>query len=117
MSRRMDREGLNRMDPQGIQNRRFWDNPRCVVDAKGWVQPFANWQGWDEFNHAVYALKCVILWSGITKPGVGPLFREDGTIDRQELHRSMDGARIESDLRSFKFHIARSRRCDRPALP
>lgn len=120
MSRRMDREGLNRMDPQGIKNRRFWDDPRCVEDAKGWVQPFANWQGWDEWNHARYALWCVIVWTNRIRRDPQrprPLFTEDGKINRGELHRSMDAARIESDLRSFKFHIARSRQCDRPAIP
>lgn len=117
MSRRMDREGIHRMTPQGIKNRRFWDDPRCVEDAKGWVQPFTNWQGWDEFNHAAYALHCILIWRNMVLPSAAPLFRNDGTIDRQELHRSMHGARIESDLRSFHFHIVRSRQCDRPAIP
>lgn len=117
MSRRMDREGLNRADPQGIKNRRFWDDPRCVEDAKGWVQPFTVWQGWDEFNHAAYALRCILIWRDLPKIPGSPVFREDGTINREELHKSMTGARIESDLRSFRFHIARSHRCDRPAIP
>ena len=97
MSRRMDREGIHRMEPQGIKNRRFWDDPRCKEDERGFVQPFANWQGWDEFNHAVYALQCLmIFWR---RP------------------RLADLARIESDRRSFRWHLAKSRQCDRPVLP
>jgi hypothetical protein len=117
MSRRMDREGVHRMEPQGIKNRRFWDDPRCVEDANGWVQPFTNWQGWDEFNHAVYALHCVLLWKRWVLPPPSPLVRADGSFDRDQLHRGSTLARIESDLRSFHSHIAKSRRCDRPVLP
>lgn len=117
MSRRMDREDVHRMEPQGIKNRRFWDDPRCKEDERGWVQPFTNWQGWDEFNHAVYALWCVLLWKRTPLPPEGPLLREDGSIDRDQLYRGSSLARIESDLRSFHYHIAKSSRCDRPALP
>lgn len=117
MSRRMDREGIGRSEPQRIQNRRFWDDPRCVADAKGWLQPFANWQGWDELNHAIYALHCVIIWKSISLPAASPLLREDGTYDRAQIWRGSTLARIESDLRSFHFHISRSRKCDRPVLP
>lgn len=92
----------------GYLNRKFWDDPRCVEDTKGWVQPFANWQGWEEFNAAVYALRCVMIWRAIQKklggPGVDPWY-----------HSGL--ARIESDLRTFHFALARSRKCDRPALP
>ena len=97
MSRRMDREGVHRMEPQGIKNRRFWDDPRCKEDERGFVQPFTVWQGWDEFNHAAYALRCLMLWW--RRPRLSSL------------------ARIESDLRSFHFHLAKSRHCDRPKLP
>lgn len=97
MSRRMDREGVLHCETQRLKNRRFWDDPRCVEDAKGWVLPFSNWQGWDELNHAIYALQCVMVW---TRPA-----------------RKEDSARVESDRRSFHFHLARSRKCDRPALP
>lgn len=117
MSRRMDREGVGRSETQGIQNRRFWDDPRCVEDAKGWVQPFSNWQGWDELNHAIYALRCVLIWKSILLPPSGPLFRDDGTLDREQLNRGSTLTRIDSDMRGFHFHIARSRQCDRPALP
>lgn len=117
MSRRMDREGVHRMEPQGIQNRRFWDDPRCKEDAKGWVQPFANWQGWSEFNHAAYALKCVLLFKSFPLAPAALLIRSDGTLDRDQLHRGSTLARIESDLRSFRSHLAKSRNCDRPRLP
>lgn len=117
MSRRMDREDVDRMEPQGVKNRRFWDDPRCVEDAKGWVQPFANWQGWEELNRAAYALHSIITLSRLKRPSEGPIFCDDGTINRREPHRSMDGARLESDLRSFHFHIGSSHRCDRPSLP
>lgn len=113
----MDREGVNRMTPQGIKNRRFWDDPRCVEDANGWVQPFANWQGWDELNRAIYALHCVMLFKRIELPPAKPVIRDDGRVDREQLHRGMTEARIESDMRGFHFHIARSRRCDRPTIP
>lgn len=113
----MDREGVHRMTPQGIKNKRTWDDPRCVEDARGWVQPFANWQGWDELNHAVHALRCVMLFKRIGQPLPAPVFRDDGTIDRAQLHRGMSEARIESDMSGFHFHLGRSRRCDRPALP
>ena len=106
----------------GYINRKFWDDPRCVEDAKGWVQPFANWQGWDEWNRAAYALRCVIFWTQHRRqPHEGPLLEEgaDGnlTINRAAMHSGMDAARIESDLRTFQFALARSRKCDRPALP
>lgn len=117
MSRRMDREGIYRMQPQGIKNQRFWDDPRCKEDERGWVQPFAVWQGWEEWNRAVYALRCVMIWSGMKLPPDGPLLREDGSLDRDQLHRGSTIARIESDLRTFRFAIERSSRCDRPALP
>jgi hypothetical protein len=96
MSRRMDREGVHRMEPQGIKNRRLWDDPRCKEDARGFVQPFANWQGWEEYNQANYALFCLLRWRPI---------------------RIRDMARVESDLRTFHFSLARSRKCDRPRLP
>lgn len=117
MSRRMDREGVHRMEPQGIQNRRFWDDPRCVEDAKGWLQPFANWQGWDELNRAAYALRCLLIWRSIETASRGPVFRHDGKIDRDELHRSSARVRMENDRRSFRWHLERSSKCDRPALP
>lgn len=119
MSRRMDREGVHRMEPQGIKNRRFWDDPRCKEDERGWVQPFTVWQGWEEYNRAVYALWCVMLFSRLPSAAAVPgnLFTPDGKVNRTELHRGMDVARIESDLRTFKFAIARSARCDRPFLP
>ena len=97
MSRRMDREGVMRCHTQYVKNLRTWNDPRCVENERGWVQPFANWQGWDEFNHAVYALRCLmIFWR---RPRLSSL------------------ARIESDLRAFHFALARSKRCDRPRLP
>ena len=112
MSRRMDREGVHRSEPQGIQNRRFWDDPRCVEDAKGWVQPFTNWQGWEELNRAIYALQCVLIWRRrLVRPA------ERITLSREQLHCGSTLARIESDLRTFHFCLARSRKCDRPALP
>lgn len=117
MSRRMDREGINRMEPQRIKNERTWGDPRCVEDANGWVHPFANWQGWSEFNQAVYALRCVMLFRSIKHPPPGPLLTKDGKLDRDQISRGSSLARIESDLRTFNFAIARSRRCDRPALP
>lgn len=104
MSRRMDRAGVPRSHTQHVENTRFWADPRCVGDAEGWLQPFANHQGWEEFNRAAYALRCVLIWSSIEHPAPMPLFRRHG-------------ARVESDLRSFRFHLARSRKCDRPALP
>lgn len=119
MSRRMDREGVYRMYPQGVKNKRTWDDPRCKEDERGWVQPFANWQGWEELNRAIYALQCVMLFKRIGLPRGEPqsAFTEDGRVNRGELHRYMDHARIESDMRTFHFALARSRKCDRPALP
>ena len=117
MSRRMDREGVHRMEPQGIKNRRTWDDPRCVEDERGWVQPFANWQGWQELNRAAYALRCVLIFKKIALPAEAPLMRDDGTLDRAQLHRGSTLGRIEDDLRTFHFCIAISRRCDRPVLP
>lgn len=119
MSRRMDREGMYRMQPQGIINRRFWDDPRCKEDGRGWVQPFTNQQGWEEFNRAVYALRCVMLFKriGLPRGERRPVFTADGRVDRGELHRFTDEARIESDMRTFHFSMARSAKCDRPSLP
>ena len=115
----MDREGMYRMEPQGIKNRKFWDDPRCKEDERGWVQPFANWQGWEELNRAIYALQCVLLFKRLNRKRVeeGPIMTPDGCVDRLQLHRYMDEARIESDMRTFHFSLARSRKCDRPMLP
>jgi hypothetical protein len=65
------------------------------------VRPFANWQGWEELNRAIYALQCVLIWSKL----------------RAHLDRGSTIARIESDLHTFHSSLARSRKCDRPALP
>ena len=97
MSRRMDREGVHRMEPQRIQNRRFWDDPRCKEDERCWVQPFTVWQGWEEFNRASYALRrLMIFWK---RPRLSSI------------------PRIEDDLRTFHFALRRSQKCDRPSLP
>lgn len=116
MSRRMDREGMYRMQPQGIKNQRFWNDPRCKEDERGWVQPFTVWQGWEEFNRAAYALRCVFLFKSTLSPE-GPLYQADGSLNRDQLHRGSSLARIESDLRTFHCSLERSRRCDRPNLP
>lgn len=105
------------MEPQGIKNRRFWDDPRCKEDERGWVQPFTVWQGWEEWNRAAYALRCVMRFSNLPCASKGNLFTPDGRVNRTELHIVMDAARIESDLRTFRVALARSARCDRPALP
>lgn len=117
MSRRMDREGVERCETQRTQNMRFWDDPRCKEDERGWVQPFTNWQGWQEFNRAAYALRCVILFRGFDRDTTAPLFTEDGRMDRARMHRGMNAARIEGDMHTFRFSLERSRKCDRPALP
>lgn len=117
MSRRMDREGVHRSHTQSVQNRRFWEDPRCKEDDHGWVQPFANWQGWQGLNHAIYALRCVLIWKRLPTALVGPLLRDDGSLDREQLNRGSTLARIESDMRTFHFSLRRSRQCDRPILP
>jgi hypothetical protein len=94
MSRRMDREGVHRMEPQGIQNRRFWADPRCVENERGWVQPFANWQGWDEWNKAAYAYRRMMI-----------------------LRRHMSAYERADTIRVIRYEIAASRTCDRPRLP
>lgn len=116
MSRRMDREGVERCIMNRVRNERFNADPRCKPNERGWIQPFTLQQGWEEFNTAAYALRCVILFRNIDRT-TGPIFTGDGRLDRTQLHRSMNAARIESDLRTFHFSLARSRGCDRPALP
>jgi len=106
--RRCARAGVSQGDLNRIVNERFWADPRCAPDAKGWVQPFALWQGWDEWNQAAYALRCAIIWRGMQKRLGGP--------ERDPWYYS-GLARIESDLRTVRFSLARSARCDRPALP
>lgn len=97
MSRRMDREDVHRMEPQGIKNQRFWDDPRCKENERGWIQPFTVWQGWEEWNRANYALQCLLIFC--RRP------------------RLSDLARIESDLRTFHFALHQSKKCDRPKIP
>jgi hypothetical protein len=113
----MDREGMNRMEPQGIQNKRFWDDIRCRPNARGWVEPFSVWQGWDEFNQARYALHCVMIWRRIKLPPKQPLYDAEGRLNRDELHRGLMQTHIESNLRSFHIHLHQSAMCDRPRLP
>jgi hypothetical protein len=97
MSRRMDREGVLRSHTQYVKNMRTWNDPRCKEDERGWVQPFTNWQGWNELNTASYALKRLMMFW------------------RRPRLSSM--VHIEDSLRSFHWHLTRSRRCDRPELP
>jgi hypothetical protein len=113
----MDREGVYRMQPQYIQNKRFTDDPRCRPDERGWVQPFAVWQGWDELNRADYALRCLLIWRRMNLPPPQPPYDADGKLNRDELHRGSTLMRIDGDLRNFRFHISRSSLCDRPTLP
>lgn len=94
MSRRMDREGVHRMEPQGIQNRRFWDDPRCKENERGWVEPFAVWQGWQELNLAIWHTRYRML---VLKP-------------RSPYERS-------ETVRSIRHELAATRKCDRPRLP
>jgi hypothetical protein len=93
----MDREGVLRSHTQYVKNMRTWNDPRCKEDERGWIQPFANWQGWDEFNTAAYALRrLMIFWK---RPRLSSI------------------PRIEDDLRTFHFSLHRSKKCDKPALP
>lgn len=115
MSRRQDREGVPRHELQLRRN--LSCEPESHVNERGWYVPHLAWEGWEEFNRADYALHCVLIWRRMNVPPPGPLFREDGTLDRCQLGRGSTLARIESDLRSFHFHIAQSQQCARPALP
>lgn len=94
----MDREGVHRMEPQGIKNKRFWDDPRCKEDQNGWVQPFTVWQGWEEFNRAVYYLQCVLNWHLAKRPFT-------------------DLVRVNNDLGAFRWAMRRTALCDKPKLP
>lgn len=110
MSRRMDREGVYRMMPQGIVNKLHNDDPRCVPDANGWIQPFSALQGWDEFNHAVYALQRAMIWRSFPVR-----LNADGKIDRSaEMNRLRT---IADDLNRCRWYLKRSAGCDRPVLP
>lgn len=94
MSRRMDREGVHRMEPQAVLNRRHWNDPRCVENERGWVQPFANWQGWQALNlmsHYRYRLMA--------------------------LRHHMSAWQRADELHSFRWNLKQSRMCDRPVLP
>lgn len=117
MSRRMDREGVMRSHTQYVQNMRAWADPRCKEDERGWVQPYTVWQGWEEYNRAAYALWRILLQAQRPHAAPGNIFTPDGRVNRTELHRSMDASLLESDLRTFRFCLARSSRCDRPAIP
>jgi hypothetical protein len=86
------------------------------INERGWYVPHLSWEGWEEFNLAAYALRCILIWSKLPSRNqtVKPLFNADFTINRSELHRGMGAARL---VRSFHFHIDQSRHCARPALP
>lgn len=121
--------GGTRAAVDGYLNRKFWDDPRCKEDAKGWVQPFANWQGWDEWNQAAYALRSAInSRAHLRKEGLStttcqplPYYRpasaDEWHAARAAMYHGSTLARIESDLRTVRFSLARSMRCDRPAIP
>ena len=97
MSRRMDREGVPRHETQRLKNERTWSDPRCHEDERGWVQPFANWQGWEEYNRAVFALRrLMIFWN---KPRLSSI------------------GHVRESLQTFNWAIHFSKKCDRPRLP
>lgn len=97
MSRRMDREGVHRMEPQCIRNRRYWEDPRCKENERGWVEPFAVWQGWEEWNRANHALKrLLIFWKKPRLSGIG---------------------QIQGSLQTFNYALYQSKKCDRPKIP
>lgn len=77
-------------------------DPGAHLNPRGWYVPHLAWEGWEEFNLAVYALRCVILWRSLNRRRGDPL---------------ADIARIDSDMRSFHHHIATSRNCAKPLLP
>lgn len=116
MSRRSDREGVGRSE---LQRRRNLEcDPENHLNAKGWYVPHLSWEGWEELNSAIYALRCVIIWKKIAQPlKKAPLYRKDGTLSRDELHRGSTCIRIESDMRSFHAHMNRTRQCAKPNLP
>lgn len=79
-------------------NERFNADPRCRVNERGWIVPFSLREGWGHLNQANYARKCLAIW-------------------RHHPALSQDHVRLASDLRSFHYHLACSRLCDRPRLP
>lgn len=105
--RRQDRPDLAHLNThyQGYYNQRHWNDPRCKVDARGWIQPFSHYQGWSEYNTAAYALRCVMTW------------RRFQRRQSNDPWPNSTQVRIESDLRTFHYSLARSRACDRPRLP
>jgi hypothetical protein len=117
MSRRSDRENVPRSEYQRRVNAMLAASYQ--ENERGWRIPNTVLDGWDELNHAIYALRCVLIWSRLPSrnQAIKPLFNADFTINRSELHRGMDAARLESDMRSFHFHIARARQCPTATLP
>lgn len=94
MSRRMDREGMHRMEPQGIINRRHCDErKRRGMEDRWWV-PFAVRQGFDELNKAAYSYRRMII-----------------------LRSHMSAYERADVVRSIRYELAASRACDRPRLP
>jgi hypothetical protein len=114
----MDREGVPRSEPVRLANERHWSDPRCKPNERGWIEPFSHVHGWAEFNFAAYALQCVLIWSRGAEPPLPAVIADANSgLNRGQLHQWSAKARIESDMRSFNFALARSRCCDRPRLP
>ena len=95
MSRRMDREGMCRMQLNGIVNERFWADPRCKENERGWVEPFAVWQGWQELNRAIWYThyRLVILADLLSD------------YERKDI------------IHRVRYCLTASAKCDRPNLP
>lgn len=92
--REKPRTGGVRAAVNGARNRAFQADERCKEDDRGWIQPFANWQGWEELNLAIHATRRALILRDLMKH-----------------HELADTIRV------AKMQIYRSSKCDRPALP
>lgn len=92
MSRRSDREGVQRSEFQRRRNAEVASRYR--ENERGWYIPEAVWEGFEALNAAIgWTRRALVLWSLL-----GPYERE--------FH-----------LRHARSHLAEARTCARPRLP
>lgn len=87
----MDREGVLRSEFYRRRNAAFANHKE---NDRGWLIPEEVWQGWEEWNKAVYTTRRTMI-----------------------LRRHMSPYERADTLRTIRWNLSQSRICRSPALP